>query len=184
MDSIDTIGFLELSSIAGGIEIADAMLKAANVDLVYAKASCPGKYYILISGNVASVEKSIAVGQGMGKGFLVASLVLSKVHPKVIEAINCPAMPEKPAGIGVMEFYSVTASILAADTAVKSANVELVDVRLGTGIGGKSFVVITGETASVNAAINTAVKGQADSGMLVNKIVLANPRPELLQSLL
>ena len=181
---MDTIGFLELSSIAGGIEIADAMLKAARVDLIYAKASCPGKYYILIAGNVASVEKSIQTGKLMGKGFTVDSLVLSKVHPKVIEAINCASMPEKPAGIGVMELYSVTASILAADTAVKSANVELVDIRLGTGIGGKSFVVVTGETASVNAAINTAVKDHLDSGMLVNKIVIANPRPELMQSLL
>jgi microcompartment protein CcmL/EutN len=184
MATMDTIGFLELSSIAGGIEIADAMLKAAQVDLIYAKASCPGKYYILIAGNVASVEKSIETGNRMAKGFQVASLVLSKVHPKVIEAINCPSMPEKPLGIGVMEFYSVTSSILAADTAVKSANVELVDIRLGTGIGGKSFVVITGDTASVTAAVNTAVKGQTDNGMLVNKIVIANPRPELLQSLL
>jgi len=180
---MDTIGFLELSSIAAGIEIADAMLKAANINLIYARASCPGKYYILIHGMVSDVEKAIARGTAMGGGFVVASLVLSRVHPQVVKAINASNMPEKVAAIGVMEFYSVMSSIHAADTAVKAAPVELVDLRLGTGIGGKSFVVITGETAAVNAAIETAIKPQLESGMLVNKIVIPNPRKELIATL-
>jgi microcompartment protein CcmL/EutN len=180
---MDTIGFLELSSIAGGIEVCDAMLKAGRVDLIYAKASCPGKYYILINGLVSDVEKAITVGASMSQGFLVASVVLSKVHPQVIRAINCPSMPEKPGGLGVLEFYSVMNSIVAADVAVKSANVELVDLRLGTGIGGKSFVVFTGDTSSVKNAVNAALQSQKDSGLLVNWCALANPRRELLESL-
>jgi microcompartment protein CcmL/EutN len=174
---------LELSSIAGGIEIADAMLKTAQVELIFAKASCPGKYYILLAGQVSNVEKAIQKGVYMGKGFVVGSLVLPRVHPQVVKAINQSAMPEKPAAIGVMEFYSVMSSIVAADTAVKAANVELIDIRLGTGIGGKSFVVLTGDTAAVDAAVASAVRTQMDSGMLVNKIVIPNPRKELLASL-
>ncbi|MDR0599027.1 MAG: BMC domain-containing protein [Treponema sp.] len=180
---MDTIGFLELSSIAGGVEIVDSMLKVAQIELLFAKASCPGKYYILIAGQVSNVEKAIQKGVSMGGGFVVASLVLPRVHPQVIKAINQSCMPEKPAGIGVMEFYSVMSSILAADTAVKAANVELIDIRLGTGIGGKSFVVITGETSAVNAAMAAAVRGQLDSGMLVNQVSLANPRKEVIESL-
>ncbi|MDR2551587.1 MAG: BMC domain-containing protein [Treponema sp.] len=180
---MDSIGFLELSSIAGGIEIADAMLKTAQVDLIFAKASCPGKYYILTSGQVSNVEKAVQKGVYMGKGFMVASLVLPRVHPQVIKAINQSVMPEKPAAIGVMEFYSVMSSIMAADTAVKSANVDLVDLRLGTGIGGKSFVVLTGDTAAVESAVASAVRPQMGSGMLVNKIVIPNPRKELIASL-
>ncbi|MDR2052842.1 MAG: BMC domain-containing protein [Treponema sp.] len=180
---MDSIGFLELTSIAGGIEIADAMLKIAQVDLLFAKASCPGKYYILIAGQVSNVEKAVQKGVYMGRGFMVASLVLPRVHPQVMQAISQSTMPEKPAAIGVMEFYSVMSSILAADTAVKSANVELIDIRLGTGIGGKSFVVLTGDTAAVDAAVTSAIRSQTDSGMLVNKIVIPNPRRELIASL-
>lgn len=180
---MDTIGFLELSSIAGGIEIADAMLKAGQVDLIFAKASCPGKYYILISGKVSDVERSVQKGVSMGSGFVVASLVLSRIHPQVMQAINQSTMPEKPAAIGVMEFYSVTSSIMAADAAVKSANVQLIDIRLGTGICGKSFVVLTGDPAAVESAVASAIRPQMDSGMLVNKIVIPNPRKELLASL-
>ena len=180
---MDTIGFLELSSIAGGIEIADVMLKTGHVELLSAKASCPGKYYILIAGKVSDVEKSVQKGVSMGGGFIVASLVLPRVHPQVIQALNQSSMPEKTSAIGVMEFYSVTSSIIAADTSVKSANVQIVDMRLGTGLCGKSFVVITGDTAAVESAVTSVTHQQADSGMLVNKVVIPNPRKELLACL-
>jgi microcompartment protein CcmL/EutN len=174
---------MELSSIAAGVEIADAMLKAANVDLVYAKASCPGKYYIMISGVVAAVESSIREGLAMGQNFVVDSLVLSKIHPQVIKAINMSSAPDGVRAVGVMEFFSVTSSILAADVAVKASNVDLIDVRLGTGIAGKSFIVLTGEPASVRSAISAADAASEGSGMLVNKVIINKPRKELVESL-
>lgn len=181
---MDTIGFIELSSIAGGVAVADAMLKAAQVELVFAKASCPGKYYIMVSGFVSGVESAVRSGLAIGEGFVVTSLVIPRVHPQVVAAINMANMPERIAAIGVVEFYSVTAAILAADTAVKAANVELVDVRLGTGIGGKSFIVLTGDTASVTSAVQSAADSQRDSGMLLNRVVIPNPDRELVNSLL
>ena len=36
----ETIGFLELNSIAKGIEAADAILKAAETELLFARAGC------------------------------------------------------------------------------------------------------------------------------------------------
>ncbi len=180
---MDTIGFVELTSIAKGIEVADAMIKAANTELIFAKASCPGKYYIMIAGNVDSVTASIRQGSLLGDGSIVDTLVLSKIHPQVIKAINMSAMPKDIKSIGVMEFFSVTAAVLAADVAVKSSLVDLIDIRLGTGIGGKSFVVLTGDVASVNSAVDAGSLAGSESGMLVNKIVIAKPRPELVESL-
>ncbi|MDR1511102.1 MAG: BMC domain-containing protein [Synergistaceae bacterium] len=181
---MDTLGFIELSSIASGIEIGDAMLKAVGIDLIFAKASCPGKYYIMINGQIANVEKAIKIGKDTAKGYLVSSLVLSRIHPKVIAAVNMSGMTEKMEAIGVMEFFSVTSSIIAADTAVKASPVDLVDLRLGTGIGGKSFVVISGDTSSVKIAVDAAIAGMADDGMLVNKTVISKPDKKLLQALL
>lgn len=180
---MDTIGFIELSSIASGVQIADAMLKAAKVELILSHASCPGKYYILVSGQVSDVRDAVRQGEDMGGGFVVSSLVLPKIDPQVIAAVNMSAMPEKITAIGVIEFFSVAASLTAADTAVKAAPVELIDIRLGTGIGGKSFVILTGETAAVSSAVEAAALSQKDSGMLVNKTVVPNPRKELIESL-
>lgn len=149
---LETIGFLELNSIAKGVEAADLILKTAEVDLIFAKAGCPGKYYILFTGEVAAVKASLDAGAAIGGNHTVDSCVIPRVHPQVIKAINLAAEPGTPGAIGVMEFFSVTASVYAADAAVKAADVDLIDVRLGTGIGGKSFVVLTGEVAAVREA--------------------------------
>ena len=44
------IGLVELKSTPIGIQTADEMVKAANVELVLANPVCPGKYMIVVSG--------------------------------------------------------------------------------------------------------------------------------------
>jgi len=181
---VETIGFLELNSIAKGVEVADTVLKTAAVEMLFAKAGCPGKYYLLFTGEVAAVQASIDAGCLLGGPHVVDHCVIPHIHPQVIKAINMSNMPEELQAIGVMEFYSVTASVYSADAAVKAAAVDLLDVRLGTGIGGKSFVVLTGEVAAVREAISCGVHTPNAEGMLVSSVVIPSPHPELLQSLL
>lgn len=179
---MDTIGLLELTSIATGVDIVDKMLKIANVDLIYAKASCPGKYYIMISGNVANVKASIDEGKKLGKGFVVCDKVLSKIHPSVIKALNMSTNVTDVDTLGVLEYYNVTNAIIASDLALKSSNVEILTLRVGTGIGGKSFVAICGETSSVTSAVNTCINTIND-GMAVSHSIISRPRKEVVDSL-
>lgn len=181
---MQSIGFLEFNSIAKGIEAADAVIKAADVQLMFAKAGCPGKYYLLFHGEVAAVQSSLDAGEMIGGKHVVDHCVIPRVHPQVIRAIGMANMPGATGAIGVMEFYSVTASIYGADAAVKAADVELIDVRLGTGIGGKSFVTLTGDVAAVTEAIRCGTSTPNAEGMLVSSVVIPNPAPELFQSLL
>ena len=78
---MDTIGFLELNSIAKGVEAADIVVKTADVRLAFAKAGCPGKYYILLTGEVAAVEASLAAGAAVGCHHVVDSCLIPRVHP-------------------------------------------------------------------------------------------------------
>jgi microcompartment protein CcmL/EutN len=181
---MDSIGFLEFNSIAKGIEAADAVIKAADVHLAFAKASCPGKYYLLFYGEVAAVQASLDAGAAIGGKHVVDHCVIPRVHPQVIKAIGMANMPETTGAIGVMEFYSVTASVYAADAAVKAADVSLIDLRLGTGIGGKSFVTLTGDVAAVTESVRCGIATPNAEGMLVSSVVIPNPAPELFQSLL
>ena len=86
--------------------------------------------------------------------------------------------------VGVMEFFSVTASVYGADAAVKTADVDLIDVRLGTGIGGKSFVILTGDVAAVTEAVKAGIHTPNAEGMLVSSVVIPSPHPELLETLM
>lgn len=180
----NTIGFLELNSIAKGIEAADAILKAAETRLIFAKASCPGKYYILFSGEVAAVQASLDAGIRIGGSHTVDSCVIPRVHPQVFQAINQSSMPDEMAAVGVMEFFSVTAAVYAADAAAKAADVTLLDIRLGTGIGGKSFVTMTGEVAAVSESVKCGIETPNAQGMVVSSVVIPNPHRDLLESLL
>ena len=179
-----TIGFLESNSIARGVEAADAMLKAAEVRLVVARPSCPGKYHIMISGEVSAVQSAMDAGKEKVGSSLIDELVIPRVHPQVIEAINLATMPEKVRAIGVMEYFSVVQAVMGADAAVKAAGVELIEVRLGTGIGGKSFVVLTGDVSAVEASVAAGTKEAKENGLLISEIVIAHPHPDLVETLL
>ena len=181
---VNAIGFLELSSIAKGVEAADAILKAAESDLIYSKATCPGKYTILFKGDVAAVKSSLDAGLAIGGPMVVDSVVIPRVHPLVIKAIGLGAVPDHCNAVGVMEFFSITAAVYAADAAVKAAEVELIDLRLGTGIGGKCFAVVTGEVSAVREAIDAGVKLGSEKGLVVSSVVIPNPRPEVFTALL
>ncbi len=180
----ETIGFLELNSIAKGVEAADAILKAAEVELIFAKPVCPGKYNVLFTGEVAAVAASLEAGEKIGGEHVIDKVVIPRVHSQVIEAINLTCTPCDVNAVGVMEFYSITAAVYAADAAVKAAEVSLMDVRLGTGIGGKSFVVLTGEVAAVNESVKSGISFGDAQNQLVSSVVIPNPRPEIFTSLM
>lgn len=85
--------------------------------------------------------------------------------------------------MGVLEYFSVTASLYRADAAVKAADVTLLEVRLGTWIGGKSFVVLTGDIAAVTAGVEAGATTAENSGLLVGQVIISGLHPELFESL-
>lgn len=181
---MEAIGILESNSIAKGIEAADAVLKAADTALLYAKPVCPGKYTILFYGDVAAVSASLDAGAAVIDAHLVDSVVIPRIHPQVIQAISLSTAPDGVNAVGVMEFFSVTAAVYAADAAAKAADVTLLDVRLGVGIGGKSFAVLTGEVAAVEEAVRCGDGGRRRKGLAVTSTVIPSPRKEIFDTLL
>ena len=181
---MEAIGILESNSIAKGIEAADAVLKAADTALLYAKPVCPGKYTILFYGDVAAVSASLDAGAAVIDAHLVDSVVIPRIHPQVIQAISLSTAPDGVNAVGVMEFFSVTAAVYAADAAAKAADVTLLDVRLGVGIGAKSFAVLTGEVAAVEEAVRCGMAAGQEKGLAVTSTVIPSPRKEIFDTLL
>ena len=122
-------------------------------------------------------------GAAVGAGNVVDQVVIPRVHPQVIEAIGMSTVPERANAVGILEYFSVTASIQGADAAVKAADVTLIEVRLGTGIGGKSYVVMTGDVAAVNEGVAAGAAGAEETGLLVSQVVIPSPHLELFQNL-
>jgi microcompartment protein CcmL/EutN len=180
----NTIGLIELNSIAKGIEAADTMVKAADVQLVFSKPVCPGKFIILVFGDVSSVKASVSAGIEKGAQYVVDKMLLTNAHPQLIPAISALSSVEQLNAVGVMEFFSITGAVEAADTAAKAGLVQLIEVRLGLGIGGKSYVTLTGELSSVAEAVAAGIRTAKEKGMLVACSVIPSPCKEVFDNLL
>lgn len=180
----NAIGGVELSSMAKGFEAADAMLKTSDVTLLLSRTVCPGKYVVLVSGDVADVKSSVDAGASKASHALVDSFVIPNIHPEVFPAIAGTVTIEKLESLGIVEAFSVSALIEAADAAVKAANVRLMEVRLAMAMGGKAFVSFTGSVAAVEAAANAGAAAAGKKGLLVEKVVIPQPRRELLDELI
>ena len=178
------IGLVELRSIARGMKTTDAMLKAADVELLRAHVVCPGKYIILIAGWISHVKNAVSLGQQIAPEVVVDHFVLSNVHPSIFPALTATTEIEKVKAIGVMETFTLAASIVAADMAVKAAPVELIEIRLPFAMGGKAFTVFTGEVSAVRSAVKTAADRLKDEGVIDSFEVIPAPHKDLVEKLL
>ena len=178
------IGLLELRSIPIGIKSADEMLKAAAIRLLLAAPGCPGKYLIIVSGKVGAIKSAMTAGLQEAGVYLVASHIINNVHPDVPVAINGTAEIGGVKSLGVIESISALTAVMAADIAAKAANVRLIEARLARGLGGKGFVIFTGEVAAVDAAIKSCQNELASSGEITGVCVIPSPHPDLIEQLL
>lgn len=179
-----SLGLIELRSIAIGIKAADEMLKSADVELIMSTAICPGKYVILVTGNVGAVKNAVETGARIADIFIVDSHIINNVSEEVVPALSGTSQIGQVKAIGVIETISALASIKAGDIAVKASNVELIEIRIARGLGGKGFVVLSGEVSSVNSAVKTCVSQLHDSGQIISTSVIASPHPQLIDKLL
>jgi microcompartment protein CcmL/EutN len=179
--TLNSIGLVEVSSVAVGYVAQDAMLKAADVQLLLARTICSGKYLIVIGGDVAAVSASVDAGASRCSGALIEKRVITHVHPDVFPAIGLTVevAPGRARALGVIETFSASSIIDVADAAAKCADITLLRIHLAMALGGKGFVLLTGDIASVEAAVAAGTQVAAEDGILVGRAVIAAPSKEL-----
>ena len=180
----NSIGLIELTSIAAGFQACDAMLKTSDVDLVLSRSICSGKYMVMVRGDVAAVEAAVSAGRTAGHFSVIDSFVIPNLHESVFPAIAGSTKVEALEALGIVESFSVASLIEGADVAVKAANVQLIEIRLAMALGGKAFVTLTGNVAAVESAVEAGAQVVGQKGLLVNKVVIPRPRPELLNEMI
>lgn len=178
------IGLVELNSIAKGIEASDILAKTADVTILVAKTICPGKYIVLIGGSVSNVKQSMDAALGLTPETIVDHFIIPNIHPSILPAIGGGKAIEKVEAVGVIETYSVAATIEATDVAVKTVQVEPIRMHLAFGIGGKSYVILTGDISSINTAVEVGSAVASERGLLVQRIVIARPDKQVIRTLL
>ena len=172
------LAILEFGSIATGIRAGDAMIKRGPVAEIVAGTVHSGKYLVLVVGEVGAVEEAVAAGVEAGGPELLDRVLLSDVHPAVAAAVRGARVGPAGEALGVIETHTVAATIEAADAAVKGATVDLVEVHLADGLGGKGYALFSGTVADVEAAVAIGISRIAP-GMLVGSVVIPRLHGEM-----
>lgn len=180
---IQAVGVLELKSIAKGVEAADAALKSAGITLISAHPACPGKFEIVLTGAIADVTAAVDHVSGRYDKAIVDSAVMGRIDERVIAALFGTQGGAREGSLGMIETFSAASAIKAADLAVKTAKVEIYDLRVSRGMGGKGIVMVTGDVGDVTAAVEAGAAYAEEHGLFANKSVIAAPHPELWEQL-
>jgi microcompartment protein CcmL/EutN len=177
------IGVIELKSIPKGVEATDAALKSAGVQVVSAHPSCPGKYEMILTGSISNVTASVEHVKEKFENYIIDSSVMGRIDEQVITALFGTQKSEKTGSLGLIETFSAATTIKAADIAVKTARVDIYDLRVSRGMGGKGVVMLTGEVGDVTAAIEASANYAKTTGQLSSYSVIAAPHAELWEQL-
>lgn len=180
------IGMIELTSVAVGYAVQDAMLKSADVELILGRTICSGKYINLVGGMVAPVNAAVEAGLNTAPDGVIDHVVVPRVHESVFPAlgqsVQLTTSEEKPIpdALGIVESYSASVILEAADAAAKAADVTLFRIHMAMALGGKAFMLLAGSTAACQAAVEAGKRVVVDKGLLVSALTIARPSRELL----
>jgi len=183
MTNFPAIALIELSSIAAGTYAADRMVKRSPVELLHAGTVQPGKYLILIGGGTAEVEESYREGMQAAPNEIIDEVLLPQVHPRVLEALEGGRAFEGYESLVVLETSTVAAIVRVTDAAAKGAIIDVAEMRLGSGLGGRGLSILTGERTDVEAAAEIAMRSLSGRDVTLCHSIISNVNEQFAERL-
>jgi microcompartment protein CcmL/EutN len=183
MTKFPAIALIELSSIAAGAFAADRMVKRSPIELLHTGTVQPGKYLILIGGGTAEVEESYREGMQSADAAVLDEVFLPQVHPQVVEALEGARAFANYESMVVLETSTIAAIVRATDAAAKGALVEVAELRIGSGLGGRGLAILTGALTDVEAAADIATKSLAGRNVTLCHSIISNVHGQLAERL-
>lgn len=175
------IATFEISSIARGYFLLDQLVKKAPVKILEASSVSPGKFFILINGDEASVDESRKKLLQDAVGHVIDEVFIPQLHPEVLPAVYAQSRFAISESVGIIETATVSSGLVSADHALKSSDVHLIDFRLARGIGGKAYYFVTGTLDNVQAAVEASSVAIESKGTLIRTELIARPHEDFLK---
>jgi microcompartment protein CcmL/EutN len=174
MTKFPAIALIELSSVAAGAYAADKMAKRAPIDLLHAGTVQPGKYLILVGGGTAEVEESYREGMQAAPAEILDEVFLPQVDRQVVEALDGARQFARYESLVVLETSTMAAIVRATDAAAKGAQIEVAELRLGRGLGGRGLAILIGQRTDVEAAAEIAARSLAGRDVTLCHSIISN----------
>jgi microcompartment protein CcmL/EutN len=176
--TFEALAVIETGSIARGFVVLDAVVKRAPVSVRIARPVSPGRFLLVFGGGVDVTLESVEEARSVAGSDVVDELFLPGAHPALLPAIDRAIAAEHGEAVGIVETSTVSAAVLAADTALKAVDVRVLRMHLALGTGGKGWFTLCGPVADVDAALDAVRAGvRADRVIALERI--AQPHAEV-----
>jgi len=180
----DALALVELTSVARGYRVVDALVKKAPVKVLEANLVEPGVFLILFTGGVAEVEEAFNEAVEVAEDSLRDQMFLPLVHEAVVPALGGHQDCQEVDALGILEGRLISSTLQACDRALKDSRVALAGIRITPALGGKAFFVVHGPQHDVEAAISAATGILMERGSLVRSELIARPHEDFLRLVL
>ena len=181
------MGMIELCSVAQGLITQDALLKKAHVTVEWARIYNPGKYVIYLRGGVEEVAEAMQAARYTAGEFLIDHVEIYSPHSELQSALqfdqDIPSYNGELQGIGVLECYSLAATIRAADAGLKEAKIRSIALRLAPTLGGKGCFMFAGPLEDLEAA-NIKMRAAAGIAFIYHSTLIPRPHSEITRTLI
>ena len=175
----EALGLVEIDGVPRALRAQDAALKRASITVLACAPVSPGKVVLMLAGDVASVEEALAAACDDLGSRLVDKLFLPGVHPAVIAAVRGDRHSISADTLGIFELANVASTVLAADAAVKAAEVRIGRMHLASGFGGRGYFTLMGAQSDVEAA--AAAVAEVAGERLLDAEVIPAPHDEIVE---
>jgi microcompartment protein CcmL/EutN len=149
---------LLLGEVPLGLRVLDALAKEAEVEVLQTGTIQCGRYLILFGGEVGPVERSWRRALDTASSHVVDEVFLPQAETRLAPAIRAGVVrwPSPGDTLGVLQASTPPVLVRAVDAALKGALIDLVELRVGDGLGGNAIASLWGETHDVDAAVELA----------------------------
>ena len=89
--ALEALGMVETRGLVAAIEAADAMVKAANVELIGTEKIGSGLVSVMVRGDVGAVKSAVENAMARTIKKPVASLVIANPHEETMRIVNLSA---------------------------------------------------------------------------------------------
>ena len=182
-ESYPAIALIEYNNIADGLTAADVMIKKAPIAMIKVGTVSKGKFLILIGGSTASVKESFNEGISIKPDHVIDSLFLPDVHGQVYRAVLGKRRPCNAEALGIIETETVAATIQVADAGIKGAKVQIIEIRLADGYGGKGYTIFNGKVEDVEAAVDIGLQSIEPRKDIVFSQIISAMHPKVSRQL-
>jgi microcompartment protein CcmL/EutN len=199
----DALGFAEVPFFSVTAVVADAAAKAAGVRVLGLETTGNENLLIRLAGPVAAVEAALLAAEAAAEslGARAVTTSIPRPAPGYGPMIHFPnaqnplyggrdqflpddyppnehAMNPNTQALGILETQGLAAVLEATDAMLKAADVTLVGKeKIGAAY---VTVVVRGDVAAVNAAIEAGRQAVGDLGKVIAAHVIARPHADLL----